>query len=657
MTNKSLVSTVACLLLIFANVHARSPVHRSSRSQRNKDLRTLINLLDYIGKDYSNAVENGNVINAAEYREMSEFSRQVADVFGRLNRQIDKPGFSRLDQKINDLQKAIQNKARAQSISSLSSDIRQKILALDLITITPPGWPDLKKGANIFATHCQSCHGKNGFGDGPLAKELTPPPSDFHDSTLASQLSPLQAYNTIRLGIAGTGMRPFHEISDQQAWDVAFYVNALRYQDTVSQTREKRIAKALKDTANLKTLATLPNKKWITYLKEQGLEVSGGMSVLRSMDQGVFGKEKDYLDHAITLLNQAHNAYKNGDPERANTLALNAYLDGVEPVETQIKANNPSLVYRIENQMIEVRSSIKEGVTASALQEKIHASVLSIRKAQNILKQEHNSFWFTYFMSGSILLREGLEAFLIILVILGVLNSVNATESVKYVHGGWMVALLIGIASWFFAESLLSMSSLQRELMEGIGALIAVGLLLYIGFWLHDKTHASQWKQFVEGKIHGLVDQNNRWGLAVLSFIVVFREAFESVIFLSSISIKSGSGNSGILFGSTSAILAIIILGVILIKFSTKLPIRSLFKYSSIVMAVLAFILVGKGMHEFQEAGYLGISSLPLHLDLPTLGLYPTLQTIMAQFLITGIIVGLWMYSNHRADLKEAKSN
>lgn len=176
MSSKTLASTVAFLLLIFANVHARGPVHRSSRSQKNKDLRTLINLLDYIGKDYPNAVENGTVINVAEYREMSEFSRQVADVFSRLNKQVDKPGFSRLGQKIKDLQKAIQNKASSESISTLSGNIRQKILALDLITITPPGWPDLKNGANIFATHCQSCHSKKGFGDGRLAKELTPPP-------------------------------------------------------------------------------------------------------------------------------------------------------------------------------------------------------------------------------------------------------------------------------------------------------------------------------------------------------------------------------------------------------------------------------------------------------------------------------------------------
>jgi len=182
---------------------------------------------------------------------------------------------------------------------------------------------------------------------------------------------------------------------------------------------------------------------------------------------------------------------------------------------------------------------------------------------------------------------------------------------------------------------------------------IGGGLLLYIGFWLHDKTHVSHWKEFVQGKIHRLLDKNNQWGLAVLSFIVVFREAFESVIFLSSISIKSAS-NSGILLGSGSAILAVIVLGFFLVKFSTKIPIRSLFKYSSVAMGLLAVILIGKGIHEFQEAGYLGINSVPLHLSFPTAGVYPTLQTYLGQILIIGLIIALWVYSNHRASLQQA---
>lgn len=653
MHRKLLISTVAVLLLAFSNIQAKHSVRRSSRSQRNKDLRTLVNLLDYIGKDYAHAIKKGQVINKNEYVEMTEFAQQISGLFKKLNKQIDRLEFAELKTSIEDLQQAIGQKADVQKISALTGHMRQKLLAMNLITAAPKHWPDLDIGRKIFAKYCQSCHGKKGFGDGQFAKNLTPSPSNFHDSTLAAQLSPLQAYNTIRLGIDGTAMRSFPQLSDQEVWDIAFYVNSLRYIHPVSDAEKQQIINTLKDTVDLKDLATIPNKKWLSYLKQHGTNIADGMSVLRSSDSTMVANNKQYLDQAITLLHKALKAYQDGAINQANSLALNAYLNGVEPVESQIKASNPSLVYKIEDQMIKVRSLIKNGTTDKKLQDKIQTTVSSIHEAQGILRQDQKTFMFAYLMSASILLREGLEAFLIILVILGVLKSVDANESIKYVHGGWVLALVIGIISWFFVENLLSMSSIQRELMEGIGSLVAVGLLLYIGFWLHDKTHISHWKEFVEGKIHGLLSQNNQWGLAVLSFIVVFREAFESVIFLSSISIKS-AGNSGILLGSGSAILAVIVLGFFLVKFSTKIPIRSLFKYSSVAMGVLAVILVGKGIHEFQEAGYLSVNSVPLHLSFPTAGMYPTLQTFLGQIFIIGIIIALWVYSNHRASLQQA---
>jgi high-affinity iron transporter len=631
--------------------------HSNDQNANEGTIRTLISLIDYIGKDYINAIDNGVVINESEYTEMMDFSRQVADIHRKLSPEIEKPEFAKLKPSIARLTQAVKNKADDAKISALTDSIRQELLAMNLITVIPSQWPDIKHGADIFTTYCQSCHGQNGEGDGPLAASLNPPPTNFHDATLASKLSPLQAYNSLRLGIEGTSMRAFHEISDQEAWDVAFYINSLPYNTPVSSSEKEAVLSALEDTVSLKALTTHPNKEWISFFEEEGLDVADGMSVMRALDGSVFSENKQPLQKAITLLDQAYKAYEAGEKDKANTLALSAYLDGVEPMEPRIKANNPPLVYQIENQMLAVRASIKKGASLTELQENIEASVVSIKEAQAYLIHDEDSFWFSFIMAGSILLREGLEAFLIILVILGVLKSVGAAKSVKYVHAGWLLALFIGIISWFFTESLLSMSSVQRELMEGIGALIAVVLLLYIGFWLHDKTHISHWKEFVEVKIQRLVEQNNHWGLAFLAFVVVFREAFESVIFLSSISIQAGpAGDTGILLGSGSAIIAVILLGYIMVKFTTKVPIRSLFKYSSAIMALLAVVLVGQAIHEFQEAGYFGISSLPFHLNLPTIGLYPTLQTTVAQLIIIGSIIGLWVYSNRRAAMKKVAS-
>lgn len=623
---------------------------KAQQTPSPQKVRTLVNLLDYIGKDYPNAVKDGKILSQTEYQEMVEFSTRIKELQQQLDDQVQNKAFSSLVDPIKKLGQQVHEKASPQTIAELSGSIQQQVLALNLIDITPSSWPDIRRGQQLFTQNCQTCHGAEGFGDGPQAKNLTPAPSNFHDDNAAAELSPLQAYNTIRLGINGTAMRPFQELSDQQVWDIAFYVNRLNYQDQVSESSTQRIKTALKDTASLRTLTTWKNKQWASFFDKQDIDPKAGMSVLRSMDIPHKQQDDNYLARAITMLKSAREAYASNNADEAHRLALNAYLHGIEPVENEIKASKPSLVSELETKMIDTRSAIKENKPAENVQRKIEEATLAIKEAQNLISNQDYSFWFTFTMALSILLREGLEAVLIIMVIISVLKSMGAQKSLKYVHGGWLIALGLGIVSWFFAKTLIQMSSYQREIMEGAGSLIAVGILIYIGFWLHNKTHASQWTKFVKEKITRLVDDNNRWGLAFLAFVVVFREAFESVIFLSSISIKSTtSGNSGIMLGSLSAMGIVLVFATIAIRFSKRLPVRTLFKYSSFIMSLLAVVLVGKGIHEFQEAGYLAIHSLPALPGLPILGLYPTLFTVLAQLVIALFIVALWQYSKRLA--------
>jgi len=642
------------LLLVVGFICSSVPTKAQDTTNNHTQLRSLVNLLDYIGKDYPNAVKNGKVISSSEFQEMTEFSNQIKDLHQRISKQLDNKKFVSLSNSVDQLKKAVANRASRDKIAHISSGIQEKILALNLITITPSSWPDLQHGKEVFGQACQSCHGRSGFGDGPAAEALDPSPANFHDSTIAAELSPLQAYNTIRLGIQGTAMRAFNELSDKEAWDVAFYINQLNYDKRISTDQGQKIKEGLQDTLSLRRLATWKNKQWMAYFEKKNIDKAAGISVVRSMNASDRPQRRNTLTNAIELLNAAQQAYKASNHAQAQTLALNAYLNGVEPMENQIKASSPSLVTQIENDMIDVRSAIKQKKSTDMLNKKIEKATLSIQQAQTLLNNQDYSFWFTFMMAASILLREGLEAVLIILVIISVLKSMGAERSLKFVHGGWLTALMLGIISWFFAESLIQMSSLQREMMEGIGSLIAVGMLLYIGFWLHNKTHASQWTKFVKEKISRLVDEKNQWGLAFLAFVVVFREAFESVIFLSSVSIKSTTvGDSGILAGAASALALVFIFAVLIVKFSKRLPIRSVFQYSSFIMALLAVVLAGKGVHDFQEAGYVAIHSLPTLPNLPLLGLYPTLFTIVAQIFIVGFIVLLWQYSNRLAVAKK----
>lgn len=646
MRMKIFISLLNILLILgvsvsFSNPHLIVP---------NQKVRTFINLLDYIGKDYPNAVQNGKIIDEFEYKEMVNFASQVADIHKQLVKEIEQPSFTNLAEDISKLQKIIREKAPAEKVSQFTSSIREQVLELGLVKVTPQRWPDLAQGKQIFEKRCQSCHGKEGFGDGPLAVNLNPPPTNFQDSATADNISPLQAYNTIRLGLEGTSMQAFSELSDQEVWDVAFYINSLKYKERVPDSVENKIKTALIDTVSLRSISFYSNQEWKQFFQAQNIDPEQGMAVVRSMAAAPSSTSLNgSLAKALDLLEKSQQAYLNNNYSQARRYALDAYLDGVEPVESQIRASNPELVKKVENEMLAVRSAVQDQVNEQELATKIQSASLAIQEAQDLLNNQEYSFWINFLLAASILLREGLEAFLIIMVILGVLRSVGANRTAKYVHGGWIVALLAGIVGWFITQTLIGFSSLQRELLEAIGAGTAVVLLIYIGFWMHSKTHVKQWTRFINEQVHSLLNKESMWGLALLSFIVVFREAFESIIFLSSISLKSEASNAGIYSALIVVALIIAVFGYVFGRASRNIPIRQLFRYSSLVLGVLAVILIGKGVRSLQEAGYIDIASLPFNWSIPSLGVYATWPTILAQVGVLSIILGLWYYSNLQA--------
>src|SRR5690606_30037604 len=163
--------------------------------------------------------------------------------------------------------------------------------------------------------------------------------------------------------------------------------------------------------------------------------------------------------------------------------------------------------------------------------------------------------WFSFLVAASILLREGLEAFLIILAILSVLQAANQDRAARWVHAGWMAAVGVGIAGWILSDMLLQLGAAEREIMEGAIALLAVVVLMYVGLWLHSMTESKKWRAFIEERILHKLGTGSLIGLASIAFFAVFREAFESVLFLSALTLEQGDGHKlAVVGGAVSAI-------------------------------------------------------------------------------------------------------
>lgn len=618
---------------------------------RENDIQTVVHLLSYVSTDYPQAVKEGKVINQQEYEEQKEFSNQAYQLAKNKMFVVGQDNGVLSD--LLQLKKLIEVKASGDSIHGFADRVRSKIIVLTGIRTAPSSWPDIAKGRKLYTVKCMDCHGAKGDGLGSLAGGLDPSPSNFLDRSLMSKVSPYQAYSTIKLGVPGTPMRSFPELSEEELWDLAFYIKSLPYQKEVrdSQLLKKAFGDALTHVG-LAKVATLADNELLDTLKGYSANAEVELDALRSLTPS--GEQlNNSLLLAMNLLNGALKDYNSGNKNGARTNALNAYLEGIEPVEARLRTIDPGFVAELEQQMLKARQAIDRDKGTDVVSAEVHKALDLISRAQQLMQDQKLNYWLTFILALSIVLREGLEAFLILAVVLALIRSTGVKKAIPWLHGGWILALALGVAGWYLSDFIIQFGGKNREIMEGLVSLLAVIVLLFVGFWLHDKSHAKQWKEFVEKKIGKLLQKDKMIGLAAFSFVIVFREAFEVILFLRAISLEATSKNqSAIGLGLLAAFVLIGVIAYLFLNYSKKIPIRQLFRYSSWIIILLSVILIGKGVHSMQESGWVTATGVGLIPQVDWLGIYPTIETLLAQVALLAIVF-LSYYFNDQKRRKE----
>jgi high-affinity iron transporter len=595
----------------------------------------VVHLLDYLAKDYGGAVQDGKIVSESEYTEQIEFAEIVgknASGVEKLN--VDK-GFST---EVNSLQEMIRAKASAVDVAKLARKLQQDAIRLAEIDVAPRSLPDLSSGAKLYQTNCIACHGNTGRGDGVAGAGLDPKPANFHDADLMWNSAPYKFYNTIRLGVPGTGMAAFAQLSDKEVWDLAFFLKALPFKEQVHNVLPAKIS--------LRDAATLTDQEISLQLGGDSKEIRDSIASLRAI--GSVSENGNPLETAEQLLNESVDAVKAGDYIKANDLALRAYLEGVEPLEPKMKANLPGFVEEIEMLMSVYRSLLDKKESIAKIESQRKEIFGKLNEVKKLFAETKMSPGVAFGAAFSIFLREGFEAVLIIVILISILRAMNQPQAIRWVHFGWMAAVAVGIAAWFASRVLMSMSGLSRELMEGGISLLAVVVLIYVGFWLHRYAEMKRWRAFLESKLKAGLTKGSYFGLAVVAFMAVFREAFEVVLFLRAIWIDldpAGQNVAGL--GILASLGILIVLSYFAIKESKKLPLGLLFQICSWTMMALAIILIGKGIHSLQEAGFVGVNTagFPIRIDL--LGIYPSYQTLISQLALV-ILFGILLFLDRK---------
>jgi high-affinity iron transporter len=617
-----LVILLFLTLNTFANTSEKSPLF-------------IVHLLDYLAGDYGSAVQNGKVIAQGEYDEQVEFITTVEKLSQTLPEVSAHP---EVVAQIKDLKKKILAKEDAKVVA-LTARVSQKILIEKLqIQVAPNNVPNFKRGKKLFAQNCISCHGAEGFGDGPDGLGMDPAPANFHDKDRMKEISVFHCYNTVRMGVPGTGMIAHPQFSDKEVWDLATYAMGMRFDKAAINAdgmKEQKIDLSLPE------LSTASDTEILAKLSGTDEEKNNNLMYLRT----AYNNDDDdnqSLGKARELLKDSIRAYEQNNSKDAERLAVTAYLEGIEPIEPSLKANKAELLPKVENAMAIFRREIAKANNLASIEEQNISLNLIFDEIELALKKRELSFGVAFSGAFSIILREGFEAVLIVVTLLSVLSGFNNPRAKLFVHVGWIGALVIGVLTWLVSGSLINISGMGQEMIEAVTSVLAVVILLYFGFWLHRQTEITRWKKFLEEKVKHAIDNSNLLALASISFVAVYREAFETVLFVRAIWIQSGvSGKNGIGIGLMTAFVIIFALAILALRYSAKLPMKKLFQVSAAMMCVMAIILSGKAVNAFQATGVLGASLLPFHFNIELLGFYSTMQTLLAQVLVGILSIAL----------------
>jgi high-affinity iron transporter len=316
-------------------------------------------------------------------------------------------------------------------------------------------------------------------------------------------------------------------------------------------------------------------------------------------------------------------------------------------VERGVRAKNPGLAAELESAFASLRTRTAGGATATelaAIRRQLDAGLENAERILGDVLSPTNLF----LQSFVILLREGLEAILIVGALMTFLAKMGAAHRKRDIHIGVGAALGVSLLTAFALETVFQLTPAKREALEGATMVVATVVLFYVSYWLLSKMEVAKWNHFVKSKVQDALTSGSGLALATAAFLAVYREGFETVLFYKALFLTGGQG------GGTMPILGGIVLGSVVMvavyiainRFGLRLPLKPFFGVTSAFLYYMAFVFAGKGVAELQEGGFVPTTIISGGPRLPALGIYPTVESLLAQgVLVVLLLVALvWTF-------------
>lgn len=357
---------------------------------------------------------------------------------------------------------------------------------------------------------------------------------------------------------------------------------------------------------------------------------------------------KDYskvADDIKIALNNIVDSYNPNNPQKSSLALIDAlqsvYLDIFEAsgMESKIGAMDSDLKMKIEAQFTKGVALLKANAPKEDLQENFATLNSLIEKSLDFIQD--SSVWFLFISALSIILREGLEAMLIIVAIVAYLIQSGNKERVNIVYSALGIGVFLSFVTAFAVYYLFREYAGQfRELLEGVTMLVAVALLLYVGFWLLSKAY--KWNEFIRQNAKDAIAKGSYYALWWSVFLAVYREGAETVLFYQALLFdsKTSLDFSAVFGGLALGSVILIVLYFLIKKGAVKIPIKLFFQATSAIIFLMCFSFTGKGIGELIEGKVITPTLLPYQFDaISMLGIFPYYESLIPQILIAVAII------------------
>ena len=331
------------------------------------------------------------------------------------------------------------------------------------------------------------------------------------------------------------------------------------------------------------------------------------------------------LKDSINILVEAQKQFNNNKVNEAK-LNIKKFIEIWPSVEGEVQTRNTSLYTKIETELPVIM---------------VKGDYQKLDNIVNDLLKIDTTSEYTLIDASLILLREGLEALVIIIALVSSMNAIGYKKGIKYVWGGAILGIFTSIVMSFILTNLFPSisSATNREILEGLVGIVAVFVMISVGLWLHSKSNIKSWNEYINKNIDKAINSGSFISIFSLSFLAVFREGAETILFYTGIIPFITMKN--LIFGLLLAFLVLIIVGLILIFATNKIKLHNLFFILTYLIYILSFKMLGVSIHMLQVIGYIPLTIINNFPTIEFLGIYANYQVIFSQVLLLLILFGM----------------